>query len=305
MQQEVRNYWRALEWIEEQLEDHRPVSEDFVLELHCILLVRGHGRRGQKSKYRTEECPVVDSVTRQIDYGPPEPKDIQEMMHDLINWLNNCATKALPGPIRAGLFAHRFVSIHPFSDGNGRTARALATTELWRSGYEMKGFLSLEEYYTRDISAYYNNLQMGLPVDFYEGRNDTDHTQWLEYFISTMAQAAGELHTAAKHLYEQNGKITPPWEELTRVQQQLLMRLTLRFQNYGSDNAAMEFRPSDIVEWFCVSSSTAHDWLVKWRDQGFVQPLKSETQRVRSYLLTETWAKIVQLSIDNASIKHG
>lgn len=67
MQQEVRNYWRALEWIEEQLEAHRSLSEEFVCELHCIVLVRGHGRRGTRSAYRSGECPVVDAATRRID----------------------------------------------------------------------------------------------------------------------------------------------------------------------------------------------------------------------------------------------
>jgi Fic family protein len=68
MQQEVRNYWRALEWSEEQLDVRRSLSEEFVCELHCIVLVRGHGRRGTRSAYRTGECPVVDAATRRIDY---------------------------------------------------------------------------------------------------------------------------------------------------------------------------------------------------------------------------------------------
>lgn len=71
MQQEVRNYWRALEWIEEQIEAKRPESEEFIRELHAIIIVKGQGRRGQRSDYRRYECPVVDTATRSIDYGPP------------------------------------------------------------------------------------------------------------------------------------------------------------------------------------------------------------------------------------------
>ena len=75
-------------------------------------------------------------------------------MQELVEWWLGSAAGALPGPVRAGLVAHRFVSIHPFGDGNGRTARALATTELWRAGYDMRGFLSLEEHYTANLQAY-------------------------------------------------------------------------------------------------------------------------------------------------------
>lgn len=89
-------------------------------------------------------------------------------MKDLVARVGSLVAQSLPGPIRAGILAHRFVSIHPFGDGNGRTARALATSELWRSGYDMRGFLSLEENYMADLRADYDGLQMGLPVNFYE-----------------------------------------------------------------------------------------------------------------------------------------
>jgi Fic family protein len=158
-----------LEWVEEQLEAGRSISEEFIRELHSIIVVRGRGRRGSRSSYRQDECPVVDAATNTIDYGPPRPEDVPPLMEQMIAWLRTAAAKELPGPVRSGLLAHRFVSIHPFNDGNGRTARALATAELWRSGYDMRGFLSLEEHYMADLNAYYDNLQMGLPVDFYQG----------------------------------------------------------------------------------------------------------------------------------------
>jgi len=301
MQQEVRNYWRALEWIEEQLEAQRRLSEEFVCELHCIVLVRGHGRRGTRSAYRVGECPMVDAATRRIDYGPPKPADVPRLMREWVEWGQSQAVAALPGPVRAGLLAHRFVSIHPFGDGNGRTARALATTELWRGGYDMRGFLSLEEHYTANLQAYYDSLQMGLPVDFYEGRHDPDHTPWLEYFLGTMARAAEDLRKQAVALYDPENRPAPPWERLRRVQQQLLTRLVVRGLN--EKPPILAFAPSDVVEWFGVSATTAREWLDKWRDDGFVQPAKPGAQRVRNYLLTETWAKLLHDVLHSARPK--
>lgn len=301
MQQEVRNYWRALEWIEEQLEVQRSISEEFVCELHCIVLVRGHGRRGTRSAYRTGECPVVDAATRRIDYGPPKPADVPRLMQELLEWWQGPAAGGLPGPVRAGLAAHRFVSIHPFGDGNGRTARALATTELWRGGYDMRGFLSLEEHYTANLQAYYESLQMGLPVDFYEGRHDPDHTPWLEYFLRTMARAAEALRKQAVALYDPENRPAPPWERLRRVQQQLLTRLLVR--GLSDQPPTLAFAPSDVVEWFGVSATTAREWLDKWRDDGFVQPAKPGAQRVRNYLLTETWTKLIEDALRSARLK--
>jgi Fic family protein len=299
MQQEVRNYWRALEWIEEQLEANRQPSEEYIRELHSIILVRGTGRRGVRSDYRKDECPVVDSATGRIDYAPPMPRDVQTLMRDLVKWWRSEEAAELPGPVRAGLLAHRFVSIHPFGDGNGRTARTLATTELWRSGYDMRGFLSLEEHYTADLNAYYDNLQMRLPVNYYDGRHDPDHSQWLGYFLTTMAQAADSLRQQAIALHAPEQQPTPPWESLRRVQQQMLNRLLFRGLEEGE--AAMIFSPGDMVEWFGISPNTARDWLANWREENFVRPLRPEAARIRTYALTEKWETLVKMALNNAS----
>lgn len=299
MQQEVRNYWRALEWIEEQLEANRQPSEEYIRQLHRIILVRGTGRRGVRSDYRKDECPVVDSATGRIDYAPPMPRDVPPLMQDLVRWWRSDEAAELPGPVRAGLLAHRFVGIHPFGDGNGRTARALATTELWRSGYDMRGFLSLEEHYTADLNAYYDNLQMRLPVNFYDGRHNPDHSQWLGYFLATMAQAADSLQQQAIALHAPEQHPVPPWESLRRVQQQLLNRLLFRGLEEGEK--AMAFSPGDMVEWFGISPNTARDWLGKWRDENFVQPLRPEAARVRTYALTEKWETLVKMALNNAT----
>lgn len=301
MQQEVRNYWRALEWIEGQLEAKRQPSEDFILELHAVILVRGAGRRGRRSAYRERECPVVDSVTHAIDYGPPAPKDVPKLMTELVAWWRSAEAAELPGPVRAGLLAHRFVSIHPFGDGNGRVARALATAELWRSGYEMRGFLSLEEHYTADLKAYYDSLQMGLPVSFYDGRHDPDHSQWLEYFLGTMGKAAEGLRKQAIGLYGPERRPVPPWERLQRVQQQLLTRLLTRSLSEGATGLA--FTPGDIVEWFGVSRNTALEWLKKWREAEFVTAVRPERQRIRAYGLVQEWVDLLESARRSATRK--
>jgi Fic family protein len=90
-EQEVRNYWRALDRVEEFAEAQTPITEAFIKELHRIVIVRGRGRRGSKSEYRITECPVVDTVTRAIDYGPPEPGDVPALMRELVDWLSSTA----------------------------------------------------------------------------------------------------------------------------------------------------------------------------------------------------------------------
>ncbi len=300
MQQERRNYWRALEWIEKQADLRRAIDENFIRELHGIIDVRPVGRRGKLSAYRTAECPVVDSATGAIDYGPPRPADVPGLMIDLAEWLHSQAAAVLPVAVRAGLLAHRFVSIHPFSDGNGRTTRALATAELWRSGYDMRGFLSIEEFFEGDRARYYRSLQLGLPVDFYAGRHDPDHTAWLEYFVSMMARAADTLRETAERLHAAARPPKAPWEPLGRQQQQVLNRVLLRVLT--DEPEPNRIRPQELSEWFGVSPNTARDWLKSWVDPGFVAPLTPGAERVRRYRLADTWWNLIVHAADSTRL---
>ena len=71
---------------------------------------------------------------------PPEAKDVSILMKQIIREFNSNKFKDIPLPIRAGIFAYEIVTIHPFMDGNGRTARLLATYILKSNKYDLKGF---------------------------------------------------------------------------------------------------------------------------------------------------------------------
>jgi len=292
-EQEVRNYWRGLDQVEEYAARGVPLTESFIRQLHRIVIIRGAGRRGRASAYRTTECPVVDTVTRAIDYGPPQPRDVPALMEDLTTWASSGEASEVPVPVRAGIIAHRFLSIHPFDDGNGRTARLLATAELWRSSYRMRGFLSFDEYFNADRVRYYASLQMGLPVNFYDGRHDPDHTPWLEYFVGTLAQAARALHQRAARLYQGMAPPALPWEGLSRRQQQVLTRLLARA--IAGTPRATEVQAPEVQGWFGVSGNTAREWLNEWAASGFLAPVRGpEAVRVRRYRLSPRWARLVE-----------
>ena len=285
-EQEVRNYWRALDAAEDWAQGKQPLSEAWIQQLHAVVIVRGRGRRRQRTPYRRADVPVVDTLTRRMDYAPPCPDDVPALMGQLCHWWQG--SEGLPVVVRAALLSHRFISIHPFEDGNGRCGRLLATAALWRCGYDFRRFLSIEEWFSKDREAYYTALQLGCPVNFYDGRHDPDHSPWLVFFAGVVRRAAAALAQQARKLQARQEPAAPhPWEALDRRSQQLLTRLRARVAAGQAD--AELFKPGDLEGWFAVSSTTAQEWLKSWEREGFLQPAK-EGRRIRTWRLTQPWA---------------
>ena len=163
---------------------NKRITEDLIIKVHNLVIGKN---QNAKATYRDGQNIVEDSLTKQIVYMPPEAKDIKALINQMIKEFDNKTSKDIPIPIKAGIIEYEFVTIHPFWDGNGRTSRLLANYILKAYGYDLKGFYVMEEFYDKNINDYYNSLQMGIHHNFYFGRKDADITEWLEYFISTMA----------------------------------------------------------------------------------------------------------------------
>ena len=101
-------------------------------------------------------------------------------MQSLISWLNSEDTKKLDPVLIAGIAHYEFVRIHPFIDGNGRTARSLASLILLLSGFDIKRFFALDDYYDSDRNTYYAALQTVNPKTL-------NLNKWLEYFTDGVA----------------------------------------------------------------------------------------------------------------------
>ena len=140
---------------------------------------------------------IKDSESGAIVYLPPEYKDVPALMEELVAWLKE-ESNELPVPIVAAIAHYQFVTIHPYYDGNGRTARLLATLVLYQGGYDLKGLYSLEEYYARDLKSYYDAISRGEHHNYYFGRAQAEMTPWIEYFVLGMLDAFKNVKNRAK-----------------------------------------------------------------------------------------------------------
>ena len=172
--QELLNYREAMEFVSEYLDRKTEITEGLIKNVHHILVKDVRGGTLEPGQYRQVQNYVVNTATGEIIYTPPNPEDVPGLMKEFVEWLNN--TGDVSPILASGIAQHRFVDIHPFIDGNGRTARVLCTLILYLNGYDFKRLFSLSEFYDTNRPEYYRAIQA-------VREHDMDMTPWLEYFI--------------------------------------------------------------------------------------------------------------------------
>ena len=273
---EVRNYYNALMYLNDLAENNNTLSVDLILKVHNLISGKN---LSFKNKFREGQNIVEDSLSGIIVYMPPEAKDVSDLIKQMIDEFNSIDNNDIPIPIKAGILAYQFVTIHPFWDGNGRCARLLATYVLKSYNYDLKGFYVMEEFYDKNIDEYYNSLQMGLHHNFYFGRNNADITEWLEYFISVMANTFQMVRDTVKEIYENNKDGINVFDTLDKRERWVA--------NFIINNG--KIKAKHIANNFKINLDTANNWIKKWLDNGFLVRFDDKQIRNVDYVLNNKY----------------
>jgi Fic family protein len=173
---EVLNYLRVLEHIEMYQEKKR-ISEENILALHRDVTRDTLDDPAAEGAFRTVRVVVGNRRTKEVVYSPPAPKEVRALVAGLVAWLNSESARQMHPVLVAAIAHYELVRIHPFVDGNGRTARALATLIMTMQKFDIKRFFTLDDFYDSDRAAYYAALKR-------TNESYPDCTSWLEYFLA-------------------------------------------------------------------------------------------------------------------------
>lgn len=204
---EVLNYFKALRWIIKN--PKRKISKANLLVLHT-LITRSLLPNEKSGKFRRKQNFVVDE-NKIIVYTPPAPKKCLKLISELLAWTNK-GIKTHP-IILSAIFHRQFVNIHPFSDGNGRVARASAQWILYRKNFDPYHILSLDDFYAGDRDRYYGKIQQTRELDY-------DFTSWIEYVAEGILATLKKTYSRVNKLSYSNQEkitITPRQEELLNL----------------------------------------------------------------------------------------
>ena len=275
-EQEVRNYFLALNYLEEKAKKKEKLSKELILDVQEYV---EKGASKEKIGLRGSMPPgvlfaVYDSQSGNPEYIPPEYRDIPKLLDELVEYVNTTDDHPL---IVAAVVHYQLVTIHPFVDGNGRTARLLSGYVLDINGYGFNGIGSLEEYFAYDINEYYAAIQMGLPALYYSGRDNPPHPEiWINYFLRMVLLYSNKICELSESSNEE--EISGSLSYLKEREKELLLFLIKHYKRV--------FTPIEVSRELGVTNKTVINRLSVLVKHGFVVPVMAK-ERIRSYELSD------------------
>ena len=251
---EVLNYLRVLEKIEKYREKGK-ITERSVLKLHKGISKDILEKPEYEGRYRELQVYVGNGKTGKVVFMPPQPEEVPELMGKFVQWINSKESFQIDPVIVAGVSHYEFVRIHPFVDGNGRTARALATLILYLREFDIKRFFALDDYYDSDRKSYYRALDSVDPETI-------DITHWLEYFTDGVLISITKVKekvlrlSLEKHRNEEKGQI-PLSERQMKIVEHIISKGRIT--------------SGEIQKMFSISRQAAHKELLKMIELSLIE----------------------------------
>lgn len=281
-EEEIMGYYAGLDKLEQCVKLKTLISENIIQTLHALVIGKGKSKV-TPTAYRDGQNVIKDSITGSIVYLPPEAQDVKILMDELICWINQ-ESKNLPIPLIAAIAHYQFATIHPYYDGNGRTARLLTTLILHLNGYGLNGLYSLEEYYAKNLPDYYQAISIGPSHNYYFGREESDITSWIEYFLVGMAFAFEKVSDQMSQINQNYNKVQ---SELIKSLDQRQKKLLILFQDYN------EITSGQVSELFGLKKSSGSIICKKLVEDGFLE-IFNNSNKNRKYKLANKFQELIQ-----------
>lgn len=256
---EVRNFQKALQELDKYIHK-KIITLENILYLHGILMKNlvedekcGHFRKGT--------IYIVDDLgdgREQLRFQGPTSDKVAHLINELLKWIVEADKVGLHPIILAGLFHLHFVTIHPFTDGNGRMARLLAGLILYQRDWDFRKIIVLEDYYNKDRLAYYNALNTVQGKHYHEGE---DLTSWLEYFVIGFLIEARKVAEAIA--LTGFGKISDKEEQI------FLDKDEIKIMDFLSTTG--KITSNDVMEILIIAKRTSQLKLKNLLDKGLIQ----------------------------------
>lgn len=256
---EVENYLNALKLLDELAKTKHDLNTEEILKMHKTV-INGLVDEEKAGKFRPADVYVLDDLgggKEILRFKAPSAPEVPGLIDDLLKWVKDAREDGVHPIIIAGVFHLEFVSIHPFTDGNGRVARLMTQLLLYRMNWDFRKIIVLEDYYNQDRLAYYSAEHFDEGREYHKNR---DFTHWLEYFTTGfLVEARKALEQIQSIGYGQISK---------KSDQVFLDRDEMKIMDFLTTVGGIT--SEDVVDILKVSKRTAQLKLKRLLDYGLI-----------------------------------
>ncbi len=256
----VNNYHTINYIVSHKTNDLTPEN---LLYIHNLMCANTLSNKLEEGKFRqSNDIYVINYSTSEVVHTPPTHLQIQKLINALCTFFNEDDETNFVHPIIKGIIVHFMIGwIHPFTDGNGRTARALFYWYLLKKGYWLTEYLSISKIIQGSKNAYEKAY-------LYTEQDELDLTYFITYHIDVMHKAFDALKKYIEQKQKDNLQVTKfiKLPNINERQAQLLKLL------YDEPNAV--FSVKEIANRFLVANYTARTDLLKLVKMGFMEKIQ-------------------------------
>jgi len=241
---------------------HEELTPEKLLFVHKLISCDTLDNKIEEGEFRnSNDIYVINYTNSEVVHTPPNHKEVNELINDLCKFFNTEDDKFVH-PVLKAIIIHFMIGwIHPFTDGNGRTARALFYWYLLKKGYWLTEYLSI----SRIIQDTKNQYERAF---LYTENDDND----LSYFITYNLKVMEKAFEALKHYIQQKQKENLQIANFVRIpnvneRQGQLLKLLF-------DEPEIIFNVKEVENRFAVSNYTARTDLKGLVDLGFLEAIQ-------------------------------
>ena len=256
-QQMIVNNYNTIQYIVEHKDE--PLTEELLLTIHRLMTEKTLDILEDAGRFRTNDKVVVaDMVEGDIIYTPPSFQEIPEFVESLCDFFNNDNPRTFIHPIIRGIIVHFMLAfMHPFVDGNGRTARALFYWYMLKEGYKLTEYMSISRVIAKSKSNYEKAFR-------YVENDGNDMGYFVAYNLGALKKSFQQLRDYIQRKQREKRAASSFMMAGNINQRQALVLQRLK------EEPDTIFTVKDVQEQFSVSSMTARKDLSDLVQQGYM-----------------------------------
>lgn len=276
----IANNYATIRYLVENRQ--KEFSIENLLDIHRSIANKTLDSPEDEGKLRTDNTVMVmDGITGEIAHTPPSQTEVPNLLVQLCKFANEDNAENFIHPIVKGIIIHFMLAfIHPFVDGNGRTARSLVYWYLIKKGYWLTEYLSISRIIYRNKIQYEKSF-------LYTEQDENDLSYFIQFNLETMKKAFEELKSyLQRKIAERDGVLLFKEIEGINERQAHILKILAEKPN-------TIFTTKEIVTRFNITSKTARTDLAALVSLGYMQEV-GLNKRTVGYVRSERFEKIMK-----------